>query len=166
MTETYEYDSALKATVWRKNGKYHRKDNEPAIIYDDGRKAWYKHGEIYKETYKTEVNHYFHGEYHNYDGPATRLSRMDFWKNEIVEDEYYYIHGVNMNDGQHKNFMKNFKQHKIYRKYEKYEKIKQQYKAMLLTFKTLENSHTDTDDYADGYYIPKELVYGILHNEN
>ena len=37
---------------WYQNGKYHRDNDQPAIIYADGSKSWYQNGKFIKEESK------------------------------------------------------------------------------------------------------------------
>lgn len=36
--------------VWYKEGKIHRDDDKPAIIYHDGSEKWYRHGQLHRES--------------------------------------------------------------------------------------------------------------------
>ena len=42
LLEKYEYDSKYNAHIWYKNGNYHRDNDLPAIIFDNGTQVWYQ----------------------------------------------------------------------------------------------------------------------------
>ena len=50
LLETYKNDE-FGSQYWYKNGKLHRDNDLPAVIYLDGTQCWYKNGEIYYHIY-------------------------------------------------------------------------------------------------------------------
>ena len=40
------------AKSWYQNDKYHRDNDQPAVIYADGEKRWYQNGKFIKEKSK------------------------------------------------------------------------------------------------------------------
>jgi len=44
-----EYKIEQFNQVWYQNGKLHREDNLPAIIYPDGTQYWYQNGKCHRE---------------------------------------------------------------------------------------------------------------------
>lgn len=37
--------------MWYQYGRLHRDNDEPAIIFPDGKKQWFKHGILQRETF-------------------------------------------------------------------------------------------------------------------
>ena len=64
---------------WYKEGKLHRENDKPAVIYDEA-KQWYYHGKLHRENDKPaiislegEKSYYYHGkEYDPTDTPEKR----------------------------------------------------------------------------------------------
>ena len=42
---------------WYKNGKYHRDGDKPSSIYSNGNKVWHKNGQYIKSSPKWKINY-------------------------------------------------------------------------------------------------------------
>jgi hypothetical protein len=111
------------------SGKYHREDG-PAIIYPDGRQAWYKDGKLHREDGPAFIwpngrqVWYKDGKIHREDGPAIiRLDgRQEWWKDGklhredgpaiIYADGYqsWFINGKKYTKDNWKKAVKNLKE--------------------------------------------------------
>jgi antitoxin component YwqK of YwqJK toxin-antitoxin module len=41
---------------WYQNGKLHRDDDKPAVIFADGTKLWYQNGKLHRDNDKQSIN--------------------------------------------------------------------------------------------------------------
>ncbi|RTK95484.1 MAG: hypothetical protein EKK64_06585 [Neisseriaceae bacterium] len=71
-------------TYW-KNGKIHRDNNLPAVIYKDGSKEWYCKGKRHRENGPAVVysngnkEYWINGKRHRIDGPAIENHEFKAW---------------------------------------------------------------------------------------
>lgn len=83
-------------TVHSLDGKFHNDGDEPAIVYFNGNKFWYKHGDLHRENGPAQIigseqSWYRNDSLHREDGPA----RVDL----ASEDEEWWFNGRLHRDG-------------------------------------------------------------------
>src|SRR3989344_2097281 len=47
-----EYIFWHETQIWYKNGKRHRENDKPAVVWSDGTQEWYKNGQLHRENDK------------------------------------------------------------------------------------------------------------------
>jgi hypothetical protein len=84
--------------IWHKEGKRHRDNDLPAVIYFNGSKFWYKKGQLHRENDLPAVIYadgtqkwYKDGEHHRENGPAViwHDGEKEYWLNgrQVSEEE-------------------------------------------------------------------------------
>jgi len=58
--------------IWNKDGKHHRDNDLPAVIYHNGSKVWYRNGLVHRDNDKPAVLWYDGSAYWYQDGVNTR----------------------------------------------------------------------------------------------
>jgi len=92
-----------KIKTWRdENGKLHRDNNLPAVIYPDGSQHWFKHGNFHRENNLPAIVSFdgskewiVNGKLHRLNGPAIDKinGHKEYWINgvHLTEDEFKEI---------------------------------------------------------------------------
>jgi len=74
-TEYSFFINEYNSKFWYKNGWYHRDNNKPAVIYNNGSMFWHKNGKLHREKDLPAVI-YYNGDMDWYkNGELIRISR-------------------------------------------------------------------------------------------